>query len=87
MKAPITLDADFRIESDENYYILIQKVLEESRTKGKPNGKMIEKEKKTYHAKLNLALKRYLRESLKECESIKGVISKLEEIESKIEQI
>lgn len=83
----IQLDSEWRIEFDENNVELIweKEVLGKNKKTGEE--KMVTQSKSHYYPHVKSALKRYLQEELKDTDSIEQILERINEVETKIDNI
>ena len=82
-REPITLDDQWRVAHDENYYILMKDTVVFSKKKKKD----VPKVQKWYFPKMSQVLGKYLQEVPREFDSITALYDKMLEIEKRIDQI
>ena len=81
----IRLDSEYSIQTDANNFSLLFSREKEVTKKGIT--KTVVESDAWYNPSLELSLKTYLRESLRECESIEHVLKKIDEVHATIKEL
>jgi hypothetical protein len=81
----ITLDKNYRVEVDSFNFTLVQEEQTDKVSEG--SGKKIVTHNTWHYPKLNMALKKYLQETLKPCSDIETVLKRIDEVEKIIDKL
>lgn len=81
----VVLDKNFRIENDSFEYTLIKE--QDTGRVNEKTGKKIISTDHWHFPNLKLSLKKYVNESLKVCDGVEEILTKLNELNEKIDKI
>lgn len=80
----ITLDKNYRIETNTYNYTLVQ---EEETEEINDKGNKIVTHNTWHFPRLGMALKRYLNETLKKCPDVESILKRIDEVEKTISNL